>query len=101
MLAGTSIGAAKELHLDAERQQLYCGDKNPAYDLGWTSIWRVDLNEFRGKPLIPTPMLQGKQVSASGVTLDHTGEHLMITSDGEGQPPGVGVMPCAPSEFAE
>ena len=90
VLAGTAIGAAKELHLDVERQQLYCGDKNPAYDLGWTSIWRIDL--AHGPPFTPIPMLQQKQLSASGVTLDHTGEKLMVTSDGEGQPPGVGVM---------
>ena len=32
----------------------------------------MQLLEYKGKPLMPIPMLQGKQVSASGVTLDHT-----------------------------
>ena len=41
LLAGTAIGAAKEVNRDVERQQLYCGDKTPAYALGWTSIWSL------------------------------------------------------------
>lgn len=84
------IGMGKELHLDTARQQLYCGDKFPTPPVN-TSIWRIDL--AAGPPFPPpTPILSGAQGAASGVTLDSTGEKILISSDGEGQPPGIGVL---------
>ena len=81
-----TIGSGKQCHLDAERQQLYVADKQAET----AGIWRIDLAQ--GPPFRVYPLLQKRQPSASGVTLDHTGERVLLTSDGQGHPSGLGVM---------
>jgi len=81
-----TIGAGKQVHLDAVRQYLYVADKQNET----AGIWGIDISS--GPPFAIKPLLQKHQPSASGVTLDSTGEQLLITSDGQGHPSGVGVM---------
>ena len=79
-----TIGCAKQLHYDAQRQQMYVGDKGHLT----AGSWRIDLAPDN-PPFKIEPLAQGLQRSASGVGLDSTGEKVIIASDGEGHTPGL------------
>ena len=72
-----TIGCAKQLHYDAQRQQMYVGDKGHLT----AGSWRIDLAPDN-PPFKIEPLAQGLQRSASGVGLDSTGEKVIIASDG-------------------